>query len=103
MVDMFAELIHKNLLIDLNNIVTFGRNYEENLEHLEEVFANLKSANLKVRKEECEFFKSEIKYLGTLLILIKCEPLSNGKLSRTKKDLETFLGLLGFIDVLSKI
>jgi len=53
-----------NLLDDL--IVT-GRNDSEHLENLKEVFKRCKEAGFKLNKEKCEFFKTQVEYLGHVI------------------------------------
>ena len=40
---------------------------EEHLKHIEIIFQKLKVAGLKLKKSKCDFFKSEIHYLGRLI------------------------------------
>ena len=47
----------------LDDIIIFSKNELEHLEHLEEVFCQLRKAGLKMKQSKCDFFKSEIHYL----------------------------------------
>ena len=51
----------------LADIVVFSRTAEEHLKHLEQVFAALQKAGLKIKASKCEFFKSNVCYLGFLI------------------------------------
>ena len=53
-----------NYLID---IIVFSRTVEDHLKHLEQVFAALQKADLKIKASKCEFFKSHVCYLGFLI------------------------------------
>ena len=51
----------------LDDIIIFSNSEEEHLLHLEEVFRRLKEAGLKMKRSKCDFFKSQIHYLGHLI------------------------------------
>ncbi|XP_062704251.1 uncharacterized protein K02A2.6-like [Aedes albopictus] len=48
----------------LDDAVVTGDNDEEHLERLEKVFDVLDKAGLKLNKEKCQFFKSDVNFLG---------------------------------------
>ena len=90
-----------NYLDDI--IIIFSRTLEEHLEHLEEVFKQLKHADLKIKWSKCKFFKSKAHYLGYLVSVDGFQPLLD-KLEAIKKllahtnmdELCQFLGITGF-------
>ena len=51
----------------LDDIIIFRNSEEEHLLHLEEVFCQLREAGLKMKQSKCNFFKSQIHYLGHLI------------------------------------
>ena len=51
----------------LDDIIVFSRTAEDHLKHLEQVFAALQKADLKIKASKCEFFKSHVCYLGFLI------------------------------------
>ena len=51
----------------LDDIIIFSRTPEEHLKHIEIIFQKLKVAGLKLKESKCDFFKSEIHYLGHLI------------------------------------
>ena len=59
----------------LDDIIIFSKNEEEHLEHLEEVFSRLRQAGLKMKHSKCDFFKSQIHYLGHLISADGISPL----------------------------
>ena len=52
----------------LDNIIIFSQDESQHLEHLEIVFSHLREAGLKMKHSKCDFFKSEIHYLGHLIL-----------------------------------
>ena len=87
----------------LDDIIIFSDNELEHLEHLEIIFRSLKEAGLKMKHSKCDFFKSEIHYLGHLISVDGIRPLPN-KLDSIKhmpvpkdtKEIKQFLGLTGY-------
>jgi len=70
---------------------------------LEQVFARLCSANLKLNPKKCSFFKREIKYLGHVVSReeIKTDPekistVRDWPIPRTKKQVRSFLGFCSY-------
>ena len=47
--------------------IIFSKSEEEHLHHLEEAFCWLRKAGLKMKQSKCDFFKSQIHYLGHLI------------------------------------
>ena len=87
----------------LDDIIIFSENELQHLEHLEVVFSRLQEAGLKMKHSKCDFFKSEIHYLGHLISPEGISPLPN-KLDCIKhmpapkdtKEIKQFLGLTGY-------
>ena len=51
----------------LDDIIIFSNTAEEHLEHIQIAINRLKSAQLKLKKSKCSFFKKVLYYLGHLL------------------------------------
>ena len=87
----------------LDDIIIFSENKSQHLEHLETVFSCLREAGLKMKWSKCDFFKSEIHYLGHIISPEGISPLPN-KLDCIKhmpvpknvKEIKQFLGLTGY-------
>ena len=87
----------------LDDIIIFSQDELQHLEHLEIVFSCLQEAGLKMKHSKCDFFKSEIHYLGHLISPEGISPLPN-KLDSIKhmpvpnsvKGIKQFLGLTGY-------
>ncbi|KAF0708423.1 Reverse transcriptase domain-containing protein [Aphis craccivora] len=67
---------HEGVANFLDDIIITGQNNKEHLKNLDKVFNILYESGLKVKLSKCEFFKSEIEYLGHIISakgLRKCE------------------------------
>ena len=87
----------------LDNIIIFSKNESQHLEHLETVFSCLGEAGLKMKWSKCDFFKSEIHYLGHLISPERISPLPNKldciqhmPVPKNVKEIKQFLGLTGY-------
>ena len=96
----------KFVMMYLDNIIIFSKNesqHLEHLEHLETVFSHLREAGLKMKWSKCDFFKSEIHYLGHLISPEGISPLPNKldciqhmQAPKNMKEIKQFLGLTGY-------
>ena len=94
---------HNFALNYLDDIIIFSRTWEDHLRYLEEVFKQLKHADLKIKHSKCKFFKSKVHYLGYLVDVDGVQPLPE-KLEAIKKllvptnvdELCQFLCITGF-------
>ena len=87
----------------LDDIIIFSNSEEEHLLHLEEVFHRLREARLKMKRSKCDFFKSQIHYLGHLisengisLLPDKLDSIKNMLVPKCTKEIKQFLGLTGY-------
>ena len=93
----------KFAMMYLDDIIIFSQDESQHLEHLEIVFSHLREAGLKMKCSKCDFFKSEIHYLGHLISPEGISPLPN-KLDSIKhmpapnsaKEIKQFLELTGY-------
>ena len=51
-------------LIYIDDIIVFGRNFDEHISRIEEVLERLKKAGLKLRAEKCNMLQTEVVFLG---------------------------------------
>ena len=73
------------------------------MEHLEIVFSHLWEAGLKMKHSKCDFFKSEIHYLGYLIspegissLPNKLDSIKHMPVPNSAKEIKQFLGLTGY-------
>ena len=87
----------------LDDIIIFSENELQHLEHLEIVFSQLREAGLKMKCSKCDFFKSEIHYLGHLISPEgissspnKLDCIKHMPVPKDTKEIKQFLGLTGY-------
>ena len=87
----------------LDNIIIFSQDELQHLEHLEIVFNHLREAGLIMKHSKCDFFKSEIHYLGHLISPEGISPLPNKldsirhmPVPNSAKEIKQFLGLTSY-------
>ena len=93
----------KFAMMYLDDIIIFSQDELQHLEHLEIVFSCLWEAGLKMKHSKCDFFKSEIHYLGHLISPEGISPLPNKldsirhmPVPNSAKKIKQFLGLTGY-------
>ena len=101
---MTSVLMHFPFAIaSLDDIIIFSRTAEEHLYHIRQVFKNLQNAHLSMKLSKCHFLAKEIQYLGNILSTTGIKPLpsntqaiKNMQPLKTAKQVQTFLGLVGY-------
>ena len=60
---MFAGLYYEVALVYLDNVIVFGRNFEEHLKRLELVFQCLSENGLKIKGSNNNFLQKSVSFL----------------------------------------
>ena len=88
----------------IDDVLVFGETFEEQKENLVAVFDVLREKGIKLHAKKCEFFKTEIRYLGRLISEegyrpdpSNVEALNNCKIPpKIVGELHSLLGYLGY-------
>jgi Reverse transcriptase (RNA-dependent DNA polymerase). len=102
------------LFVYLDDIVIYASSLNEHEIKFRKLMERLRSANLKLQPDKCEFLRKEVGYLGHVIGKDgvrpdpgKIEAVKNFPIPRNVKNIRQFLGLAGyyrrFIDGFSKI
>ena len=90
-------------LVYLDDVIVFGRSFEEHQERLKTVLSRLKSAGLALKLSKCHWAKSEVKYLGHIINSrgvspdpAKIEAVKNFPIPENRTDVRAFLGLASY-------
>ena len=101
--DTFRDLLDKCVLVFLDDILIFSRTKEEHTAHVREVLARLRASKLYAKRTKCEFFRSEVEFLGHRIgaeglsvTQDKVKSVRDWPVPQDVKDVRSFLGLAGF-------
>lgn len=100
---LLGSMQWEKLLIYLDDILVFGRDFKEHLKRLEMVFVTLRKANLKLKPGKCNLLQKSVKFLGHLVSSEGISPLQE-KISvvqswpppSSKEEVQSFLGLASY-------
>lgn len=67
MTSVLCGIHWKFVLCYIDDILIFSPTFEVHLKHLQEVFARLKHANLKLQPSKCHFALQQLKFLGHII------------------------------------
>ena len=88
----------------LDDILTYGRTFEDALRNLRGVLHKCRESGIKLNPKKCKFFKESLKYLGKIISKdgYKDDPITTEAIEKLKKDpstigeLRKLLGYLGW-------
>ena len=100
---VLKDLNWKIALVYIDDILIFSRIFDEHLGHLEQVFQNLRAANLKIHPGKCRFAVQEIVYLahrinsfGIKIDDSKYQAIETYPVPKNVKNVRAFLGMAQF-------
>lgn len=64
---IFQEFLRKFLLVFFDDILIYSPSWHDHMVQLDQVLEMLKSQQLKVKREKCEFGQTEVHYLGHII------------------------------------
>ena len=68
---VLCGLSYMTCLVYLDDIIIFGKSFEEQLARLREVFSRIRSANLKLKPIKCSLFRRSVSFLGHIKELLR--------------------------------
>ena len=87
----------------MDDIIIVGKTFSEHLQNLQEVFARLRQAHLKLKATKCSLFQKEVSYLGHIVSDkgVSTDPAKTAKVAHwpvptTVKEVQQFLGLANY-------
>lgn len=99
----FGDWFQKGIIVYLDDILVHAESFEKALQRLEQVLQILREQGLKLKPKKCQFFLSQVSYLGhtvsekgieTKEDIVKA--VRDFPVPKNEKDLYSFLGLAGF-------
>ena len=90
-------------LVYLDDVIVFGKTFQETLTNLRSVFERFKKAKLKLKPKKCILFKDEVSFLGHVVSAngIQCDPqkiaaIKEWPVPENISDVRSFLGLASY-------
>ena len=100
---VLCGLSYQTCLVYLDDIIVFGRTFEEQLERLEEVFKRLRSANLKLKPSKCFLCQHSVEFLGHVVSekgltmqSSKIDAINDWTSCRDVSEVRAFMGLSSY-------
>ena len=100
---VLREGLDQYVLVFLDDILIYSRTREEHLRHIREVLSRLRSEKLFGRLKKCDFFRTEVEYLGFDMgaegikpSLSKVRAILDWPTPENVTDVRSFLGLCSF-------
>jgi len=100
---VLCGLSYQVCLVYLDDIIVFGKTFDEQLMRLGEVFSRLRDANLKLKPSKCFLCQQSVKFLGHVMSEeglamqpSKVEAINNWTACRDVSEVRVFLGLSGY-------
>ena len=100
---LLSDLLWKKCLVYLDDVIIFGKTFEECLANLDEVIGRIHANGLKLNVKKCKLFQRSITYLGRVISPegIKADPakleaVSGWEKPRSPKDVRSFLGFCSY-------
>ena len=100
---VLAGLHWEACLIYLDDVIVFGRTFEEHLERLRSVLERFKEANLQLNPSKCHLFQSQVECLGFIVSANgvatdpeKTKAVRDWPTPRSASDVRSFIGLCSY-------
>ena len=98
-----GNLLWKNCMVYLDDILVFSKSFSEHLSDIEEVLQKLRESNIKIKPSKCVWAAPSVKYLGHVVSLhgIAADPdktraILEFPIPKDKTQLKSFLGLASY-------
>ena len=100
---LMTGLSWESVLVYLDDLIIFAKDYDEHYRRLEQVLKRLKDANLKLSPKKCHFLKARILYLGHVIENGKIFPdpektrlIDTYPVPKNLKDVRAYVSLLSY-------
>ena len=100
---VMAGLQWKTCLIYLDDVIVYGKTFEDELNRLKEVFLRFRQFNLKLKVKKCELFQQSVSFLGHIVSKsgISADPekvasVKSWPVPRNTSEVRSFLGFCSY-------
>ena len=102
--EIFRDMIYKDLMIYIDDIIISSTNYKQHVEALRQVPQRLQDQQFWVKESKCQFFTKRLDILGHILTpeRLSADPLKVQKMfdnpePRDKRQLQAFIGIVHYL------
>jgi hypothetical protein len=95
---VLRDVLGKKSLVYLDDVIIYSKTIEDHLKDNEEVFTLIEKAQLKLKLKKCQFFQTEVNYLGIIITSEgiapdpnKIEKIKNYPVPKNVDDVGSFL------------
>ena len=101
--DIFADLVEVFVVVYLDDILVYSKNFEDHVQHVREVLKRLRENSLYAKLSKCEFHNTSLHFLGVIVSTdgismdpAKCQKVLDWPEPTSVKTLQGFLGFANF-------
>src|SRR5690606_16923696 len=101
--DVLKKYIDHFVVVYLDDILIYSKNYQQHVEHVKQVMKELQNAQLQVKLSKCIFHAKEVEFLGFIINADgvkmdqnKVKSILDWKPPKSVKEIQSFLGLANF-------
>jgi hypothetical protein len=101
--DVLKKHLDHFVVVYLDDILIYSKNYSEHVEHVKLVMEDLRKAKIQLKLSKCTFHAKEVEFLGFIVNKDgvkmddnKVKSIMEWKSPRTVKDIQSFLGFANF-------
>lgn len=101
--EAFSALLYKSIIIYIDDLASYGNNFNQALLNLRETFIIMDKINFSMKTNKCHFFNEKIELLGHGISALGIQPLNKNtkaimefKQPKTQKDVRSFLGMCSY-------
>ncbi|CAB4420776.1 unnamed protein product [Rhizophagus irregularis] len=100
---VLKEYIGEFVVVYIDDIMIYSKNFEEHLQHIEKVLRKMRETNLTLKLKKCKFGERNIEFLGHIVgkdglqpDVKKVETINKIKPPQTIREVRSFLGLCSY-------
>jgi transposase InsO family protein len=100
---VLKDLLFKTCCVFFDDILVYTKDISQHMDNIREVLNHLRAANLKIGLKKCEFFRTQVEYLGMVMTTEGVKPskrhlksVADMPIPDSPKAVRAFLGLINF-------
>ncbi|KAL4153869.1 hypothetical protein QTP88_001702 [Uroleucon formosanum] len=101
--EAFSELLYKSLIIYIDDLASYGKNFEQAISNLNQALLIMDKLNFSLKTSKCFFFNEKIELLGHIITRKGIKPMDKNtkaitefKQPKTQKDVRSFIGMCSY-------